>query len=97
MRVDHMVWFKFKPEVSEDRIDDLMQQLEALQGVVPGILEIRTGKNFTQRSQGHTHALVVILESKAALEAYGPHAAHQKVVAQLREVTESILALDIEF
>ena len=92
-----MVWFKFKPEVSEERINALMAQLEALKGVIPGILEIRTGRNFTDRAQGHSHGLVVILESKAALEVYGPHPEHQKVVAQLKEVTTSVLAMDFEF
>jgi hypothetical protein len=97
MSVEHMVWFRFKAEMPQPRINDLMTQLRALQKVIPGISSIRTGKNFTDRAQGHTHGLVVILDSPEALADYGPHPDHQKIVVQLKETCDSILAMDFEF
>jgi len=42
-------------------------------GKVPGIVDVTFGPTFTHdRSQGYTHALVVDLEDKAALEVFSP-------------------------
>jgi hypothetical protein len=47
----------------------LLQCVHALAGKVPGIIDITFGPTFTtDRNQGFTHALVVDLADKAALE-----------------------------
>jgi hypothetical protein len=69
-------------------------------GKVSGILDISFGPTFTHdRSQGFTHALVVDLVDKAALESYGPHPAHQAVVNEnLKPNFEAPpLAMDYDF
>lgn len=96
MSVEHMVWFKFMPEVKDTQIQSIMDQLAALAEVIPGIEALKCGKNFTDRAQGHTHGLIVTLESPKALEIYGPHPEHQKVVAQLKQTCDSIIAMDFE-
>ena len=61
---------------------------------------ISFGPTFTHdRSQGFTHALVVDLVDKAALESYGPHPAHQAVVNEnLKPNFEAPpLAMDYDF
>jgi hypothetical protein len=96
--VDHLVFFKFKPEVSASRRAEIGQALKALQGVVPGVVEITCGENFTARGQGHQFGLFVRLKDKAALETYARHPAHVEVVeSMIKPFVENIIAIDYEF
>lgn len=95
--VEHQVWFKFKPGISDERIEHHAKALAALKSKIPGILEIKVGRNFTDRAPGYGLGLSVTFESKAALEVYGPHAEHQAVSGPLRTDCDDIKALDFEF
>ena len=96
MPVDHMVWFKFKPEVSEQRIAEHLKNLESLRDLVPGILALHTGKNFTDRAQGFTHGLLVTFASKETLRAYAEHPQHVAVATSIRRDAD-VIAMDFEF
>lgn len=75
--VEHLVLFKVKPGVSDDAIEAMKQALRGLQEAIPGVLEITVGDNFSERSQGFTHGLLVRFEDRAALDTYIPHPAHE--------------------
>lgn len=95
MAVIHMVWIKFHDGVSDERAQEHLNALASLEGRVPGILGLHVGPNFTDRSRGFTHGLVVTLESPEALAAYQPHPEHVKVAGPLKADAE-LLAMDIE-
>lgn len=100
MPVKHIVLMKFKADTPAEALEKASANLLALKGKVPGILDVTFGATFTHdRSQGYTHALVVDLADKAALETYGPHPEHQAVVAaDLKPNFEGPpLAMDYEF
>lgn len=93
----HIVLFRWKPEATPEQQEKVMEALRGLRGVVPGILELDCGENFGNRAKGYQHGLVVLLESRAALEAYQPHPAHQRVLTELiRPIAEDTLAMDFE-
>ena len=95
--IEHIVLVHFKPEVTDEQKADIRQKLLALKDAIPGILDINTGANFSDRSLGYDTALRVRFESKAALEAYGPHPKHQEVVQQMQQAgVESIVIADFE-
>ncbi len=95
--VIHIVIFKWKEDTKSELIETAKVALRGLATSVPGILELEVGDNFTDRGQGFTTGLVVKLESKQALEAYQPHPAHQKVVAEyIRPILADIIAVDFE-
>mgnify|MGYP006310614573 CR=1 FL=1 len=94
MAVEHMVWIKFHDGVSDRRIAEHMTNLERLRETVPGILELTVGENFTDRSGGFTHGLLVRLESRKALERYAQHPDHVAVAEPLKQDAE-LRALDI--
>jgi hypothetical protein len=96
MPVNHHVWIKFRPDVPAAVVDEIVAELRALRGAVPGILDLNIGRNFTDRANGYTHGLMVILQDKAALAAYAPHPAHVAVATKLRANAE-VMALDYEF
>jgi len=96
MLVEHMVWFRFRDEVTAEERARLKAELMKLAEVVPGILRLLVGENFTERALGCQLGLVVTLESRAALASYQEHEAHVAVALQLRRATDQILALDFE-
>jgi hypothetical protein len=95
--VEHIVLIKFRPEVTEAQKKEVAQRLMALQHEIPVIQDIRSGLNFSDRSQGFELGLTVRFEKKEDLAVYGPHPKHQEVVKYMQEVgVENILALDFE-
>ncbi len=91
----HLVWFRWSPAATAEQIDGAMKALVALQGVVPGVLEISVGKNITERSKGYTHGLLVKLVDAAALPVYADHPAHLAVVKEhIAAIKEDVVALD---
>ena len=96
--VEHIVLFKWKAEATAAQIAEAVAGLKGLKGDVPDVLDLSVGENFSDRGQGFTHGLVVRFPSKAALEAYGPHPAHQHIVHTFIDpIRESVLAFDYEF
>ena len=95
--IEHLVLFKLKADAPADAGDRMLERLSGLRGTVPGILELTCGANFSPRSQGFTHGLLVRFAARADLEVYAAHPEHQRVITEtIRPVAESILALDYE-
>ncbi len=95
--VEHIVLFKWKEGTPASAIDGVMTALRALQKDIEGIVSLSAGKDFSGRGQGYTHCLHVQFESRAALDAYGPHPSHQTVVQNLiNPIRDAVLAFDYE-
>lgn len=94
--VEHLVWFKLKEDVTpEDRIA-MMDGLNGLHGLIPGILHLACGEDFSGRSRGFHIGLIVRFDSRAALEAYGPHPAHAAFVGRFKPLWDDVMALDFD-
>ena len=96
MAVAHIVWMKFKDNVSRAKLDEHLAALASLKDRVPGISELTLGENFTDRADGCTHGLVAVFEDKAALEVYTTHPRHIEIAKRLREDAH-LLVMDYEF
>jgi hypothetical protein len=95
--VVHIVLFKWKPEATAAEIEAAVTGLRALKELLPGILYLSIGENFSDRSQGFTHGLVVRFANRAYLESYGPSAEHQHVVQNLiAPIRADVLVVDYE-
>lgn len=95
--VEHIVLLKWKEDAAPDKIEAAIAGLKTLKEVVPGILDLTCGENFSPRSQGYETALVVRFVDRAALEIYGPHPAHQAVVQSLiNPIRLDTIAVDYE-
>lgn len=93
----HIVLFKWQPAIPSEAISQIMEELRNLQSLIPGILEISCGENFTGRSQGFQHGLLVKFSDRNALSTYQDHPAHQNVVENLiKPILQDIVALDYE-
>ena len=96
MSVAHMVWIRFDSSVSQETIDAHLQRLSSLKETVPGVLELTLGENFTDRANGCTHGLLVVLADKEALAVYAAHPNHVAVASALLE-DAALMALDYEY
>lgn len=80
--VYHIVMWNFKKEVEEARKLELLatmqKNLEALVGVVPGLLSVKYVANPLPTST-HEFALVTTLEKVEDVKSYGAHPAHVAV------------------
>ena len=95
--VEHIVLFRWNADATPDAIESAITELRALKTKIPGILDLTCGANFTDRGKDFTHGLIVRFTDKAALDAYGPHPEHQRVVQNfINPFRADILALDYE-
>lgn len=96
MAIAHMVWMKFNDGVSEQVIENHLAALSALPAQIPEIVSLNLGANFTDRAQGYTHGMLVVLNDKAGLKTYAGHPKHVPVANALRE-DASLMAMDYEY
>ena len=77
--VNHIVMWKFKPEVAEEQKESIKKEMEtnlkALVGKVPGLLTVEFVRNPIPSST-HDIALVTTLERAEDIAAYGVHPDH---------------------
>ncbi|NJN75343.1 MAG: Dabb family protein [Synechococcaceae cyanobacterium RL_1_2] len=94
----HIVLFQWQPEASEEQITAAMTALQEMTPQIPFIVDLSAGKNFSDRSQGYTHALTVTFNQTSDLALYQPHPVHQEIVVNLiRPIALKILAIDYEY
>ncbi|MDF2789930.1 MAG: stress protein [Neobacillus sp.] len=84
--VEHIVLLKFSTTTTKEQKEELIRRTLELKNVIPGIMDIQQGFNFSNRSQGYEIGLTVRFEDKASLDNYGPHPAHQEIVTYLKEI-----------
>jgi hypothetical protein len=96
--IEHIVLFRFKAGTQGESQERILLELRKLKGLVPSILDLSAGFNFSDRNQGYELGLVVRLQDQAGLDAYQVHPEHQRVVKEwIRPNLEQILALDYNF
>ena len=81
--IQHIVLLKWTENATQEAIDTIMAELMGLKDKIPGIVDVTSGKNFTDRAKGFTHGLIFSFKDRAALEGYLPHPEHQRVVQKL--------------
>ncbi|MFJ5760581.1 Dabb family protein [Neobacillus sp. NPDC093182] len=84
--VEHIVLLKFSPKTTKEQKEELIRRTLQLKNVIPGIMDIQQGFNFSNKSQGYEIGLTVRFEDKASLDNYGPHPAHKEIVTFLKEI-----------
>ena len=73
--VKHIVmWTLSEPEKKSETAAIMKQKLEALVGIVPGLLKLEVGENFTAGT--YDVILYSEFESREALKNYATHPAH---------------------
>ena len=90
--ITHIVFWQLKEENKEENALEIKRRIEALVGVIPGLIEANVGCNVNGGE--YDMALVSRHESMEALHLYDKHPEHEKVRAFVRSVVEKRTAVD---
>lgn len=98
--IKHIVAWRFKDEAlgasKQENLARAKAALEALEGIVPGLLHIEVGLDIGAGSGSWDIAIYSEFESREALEAYQVHAEHVEVAQMIGEMRELRAAVDYE-
>ena len=92
----HIALFAWKDGITDTQIDAALQDVRSLKEKVPGLVDIRCGKNFSKWSEGFTHAVIVQADTKESLEAYRNHPDHAAVATLIESMETKSLGVDFE-
>ena len=92
--VVHTFAFQWKAGVGEDQKARAIEEIRGLQGQIPGLLETWVGVNVSPRSQGYGFGGVMKFADRSALDAYGAHPVHQKLLQWLMPLIDP---LEVDF
>ena len=89
--VVHVFVFQWKPGTTEDQIEKARQAIAAFQGVIPGLVSVRVGKNLAERNtKGYTFGGVMEFADEATYKAYPGHPAHQALLKWLIPLVDPV-------
>jgi hypothetical protein len=99
--IRHIVLVNFMPNVSEADIAEIFGELHEIEGQVPGLLAITSGRSESpeQMERGYMHGFTIDFASWTDLQTYQDHPAHKalgaKLVANAVSGIEGILVFDL--
>ena len=86
----HMFAFRWKAGVTEDQKQSAITEIRKLQGQIPGLVETSVGVNTSPRGQGYELGGVMKFEDQSALDVYGSHPVHQRLLNWLIPLIDPI-------
>jgi hypothetical protein len=92
--VIHTFAFRWKPVVTDNQKQRVLEEIRALQGQIPGLVETSVGINISPRSQGYELGGVMKFEDRSTFDAYNNHPVHQKLLTWLMPLIEP---LEVDF
>jgi len=79
--IKHVVLLRFKPEISQSKIDEIFAALAGLKDKIPGLLDFSGGPYSSDEglNKGFTHGFVMTFADAASRDVYLPHPDHEVV------------------
>lgn len=94
--IKHVVCFKLKDE-EKDSVDEAVNVLKSMDGIVPQIKAIEVGADFLHSSRSYDIFLQVTLDNKKALNDYQNDPYHCDIVKiYIHEIIQSSIAIDYQ-
>jgi hypothetical protein len=94
----HIVVFKYKPQTSQAKIQQVKEAFWDLKDKIPGITAFEHGVNDSPEGKnlGFSHVYMLTFTDEQARDAYLPHPEHMKFVQILQEldVLEDVFVVD---
>ncbi|MGH9454369.1 MAG: Dabb family protein [Terriglobia bacterium] len=96
--IGHVVLYKMKSGKTAKDEEWLVREARQQLAVLPGVRNLRVGRNIEPATSGYALALVMDFEDGAALEAYRVHPDHQKFVKEIAgPLVDEIFRYDFEW
>lgn len=92
----HMVLYKFKPEMSVNQVEEVVEAFSALPQKIDSIVDFERGVNVSEegKSEGFTHCFVVTFRDTKGRDTYLKHPAHDDYVKIVKDRREKVLVFD---
>lgn len=95
--IKHVVFFKFKPEVSSDERREALEALRSLPEKIDVIRDFEVGEDILGQPRSWDAVLITTYDDLAALEEYQRHDDHVPVVRRMQKVCDAIGSVDFEY
>ena len=86
----HMFGLRWQPAATPLDKARALAQIQAFQGVVPGLLETVAGTNTSPRGQGYEFAAMMRFKDQASLDAYQVSAVHAALLHWMLPLVEAV-------
>lgn len=90
----HIVCWKYKAEVPQEKRIEHLSKLRALPGTIPNITAFDVGDDILHLDRSFDIGLVAVYADRAALDQYTDHPEHQKVAALGKEIAQQVVSVD---
>lgn len=92
----HVVFFKFKPETTAEKIKEIETAFALLPGKIPAIIDFEWGTDVgvENLSQGYTHCFLVTFKDAKGRAEYLPHPEHVKFVDLAKPWFDGVHVID---
>jgi hypothetical protein len=94
--IRHVVFFKFKPEVSAEERKSTLDDLRALAAKIDVIRQFEVGENILPSPRAWDAVLLARYDDLPSLNEYSVHHEHVVVAGRLRSICENIGSVDYE-
>jgi len=93
--ITHVVLIQPKVSTSNEKLLALLEHVQALQEIIPGILSISVGENLSLYHRGFTYGVIMRFVDEAHLQAHHTHPAHIAVVTELDNLCQQSIDFDL--
>ena len=94
MAVMHILMYRFKDGVSDERVDEHLAFIEGLRGKFEGLVDLKCGRDVRVDRRKYTHGFVMTFESQEALDSYNKSELHGELVSRFRDDVEDKVVFD---
>ena len=86
----HMFGLRWRPAATPQDKARALAEVQAFQGVVPGLLETVAGTNTSPRGQGYEFAAMMRFKDQESLDAYQVSAVHMALLEWLVPLVDAV-------
>lgn len=90
----HIVVWKYKPEITEERRAEHRRLLKNLMNFIPEIISLNVGADVLALPRSYDTGLVATFVDRQALDIYTENEEHQKVAALGKEIAHNVVSVD---
>ncbi len=92
--IRHIVLVRFRDDVAPGAIEAILDELDGLRRLLPGMKDFRRGANISPEglARGHTHGFTIDFDDAAARDAYLALPEHEAAGARLVKAAEGGLS-----
>jgi len=93
--ITHVVLIQPKASTSNEKLLALLEDVQALQEIIPGILSISVGENLSLYHRGFTYGVIMRFVDEAHLQAHHTHPEHVAVATELDNLCQQSIDFDL--